>query len=435
MSHGGKQGGRPEGTSAALAPFGVRAFRFQAPADVCMAFALEMENIILGWYILVETKSVVLLTVFAGLQFLGSLVTPYTGMLADRMGRRVLLVGSRMIFAGLALLLALLSVFDALSPLTVFAVALAGGLLKPSELMLRQTFSTDILPPSSLLPALGLGRVTLDAARMFGALAGAALFAWLGFSASYVVVTLLYAGSFALMWAALLGNAGQASASALRRPARGAPEAAAGAVRQSGWRDMRAGLAYVRNTPRLLGIICLVVAINVVAFPLTTGLLPYVAKEVYLLDEIGYGRLVASHAAGSLVGSMLMTFVMRPANAARLMLIVCFCWQVTMVVFALMTQPVAGALVLMVFGAFQSMTMVSLTMAVLGSAAENFRTRVMGVRMLAVYGLPVGLFLSGLLVRQIGFMPAMLIFGAIGISSVVLIGRVWRESLWHGRAA
>jgi MFS family permease len=422
----------PSGAASALAPFRVRAFRFQSVADICMAFALEMENIILGWYILVETKSVVLLTIFAGLQFLGSLVTPYTGMLADRMGRRVLLVGTRMIFTALALLLAVLSFLDALSPVTVFAVALAGGLLKPSELMLRQTFATDILPPSSLLPALGMGRVTLDAARMFGALAGAALFAWLGFSPSYVAVTLLYGGSFALMWAALLGDAGRASAAAMKRP----PSPAAGAParqRQSGWRDMRDGVAYVRNTPRLFGIICLVVAINLCAFPLTTGLLPYVAKEVYLLDEIGYGRLVASHAAGSLVGSLLMTFVMRPANAARLMLMVCFCWQVTMVVFALMTQPVAGAVVLMVFGAFQSMTMVSLTTAVLGAAAPDFRTRVMGVRMLAVYGLPVGLFLSGLLVRQIGFAPAMLIFGAFGIASVVTIGRVWRDSLWNWR--
>ena len=395
-----------------------------------MAFALEMENIILGWYILVETKSVVLLTIFAGLQFVGSLIAPYTGMLADRMGRRVLLYGGRMTFAVLASVLMALSVMDLLTPVAVFIVALAGGLLKPSELMLRQSFATDILPPSSLLPALGLGRVTLDGARMFGALAGAALFAWLGFGASYFVVAVLYAASFALMWTATLGPAGRASVAAMRRPV---PPAAG--PRQSGWRDVRDGLAYVRRTPRLFGIICLVVAINVVAFPLTTGLLPYVAKEVYLLDEIGYGRLVASHAAGSMVGSLLMTFVMRPANAARLMLIVCFCWQVTMVVFALMTHAIAGAVVLMVFGAFQSMTMVSLTTAVLGSAAENFRTRVMGVRMLAVYGLPVGLFISGLLVRQVGFMPAMLTFGVFGIASVLVIGRVWRDALWHGRPA
>src|SRR5262245_38522752 len=37
----------------ALAPFGVRSFRFQWPADLAASWAFEMEGIILGWYVLV----------------------------------------------------------------------------------------------------------------------------------------------------------------------------------------------------------------------------------------------------------------------------------------------------------------------------------------------------------------------------------------------
>ena len=48
--------------SPALAPFGTRSFRYQWPADLCTAWALEMETIILGWYVLVESGSVVQLT-------------------------------------------------------------------------------------------------------------------------------------------------------------------------------------------------------------------------------------------------------------------------------------------------------------------------------------------------------------------------------------
>ena len=50
----------------ALAPFSVRSFRFQWPADLAMSWAYEMENIVLGWYILVETQSVTLLTLLLG---------------------------------------------------------------------------------------------------------------------------------------------------------------------------------------------------------------------------------------------------------------------------------------------------------------------------------------------------------------------------------
>ena len=56
---------------SSLTPFQVRSFRFQWPADLLTSWAFEMEILILGWYILVETNSVFLLTVFGSLQFLG----------------------------------------------------------------------------------------------------------------------------------------------------------------------------------------------------------------------------------------------------------------------------------------------------------------------------------------------------------------------------
>jgi hypothetical protein len=50
----------------------VRSFRFQWPADLCTSFSFEMENLILSWYILVETGSVLMLAIFASLQYIGT---------------------------------------------------------------------------------------------------------------------------------------------------------------------------------------------------------------------------------------------------------------------------------------------------------------------------------------------------------------------------
>ena len=71
-----------------LAPFRVRGYRFQWPADLCASFGFEMENIILGWYILVETGSVLLLTVFAALQYFGTLFAPMAGVVGHRIGNK-----------------------------------------------------------------------------------------------------------------------------------------------------------------------------------------------------------------------------------------------------------------------------------------------------------------------------------------------------------
>ena len=61
---------------SALAPFGIRNYRFQWPADLLTSWAFEMETLILGWYVLAETGSVLLLTLIASLNYTGTLIAP-----------------------------------------------------------------------------------------------------------------------------------------------------------------------------------------------------------------------------------------------------------------------------------------------------------------------------------------------------------------------
>jgi len=71
---------------SALAPFRYRNYRFQWPADLLTSWAFEMETLILGWYVLVETGSVLLLTLFASLSYVGTLIAPLFGVVGDRIG-------------------------------------------------------------------------------------------------------------------------------------------------------------------------------------------------------------------------------------------------------------------------------------------------------------------------------------------------------------
>ena len=91
----------PDGWPA-LAPFRTRSFRYQWPADLGTAWALEMELLILGWYVLVESGSVVLLTLFGALMYAGTLLSPVMGMLGDRFGLRRVLAAMRLSYAALA---------------------------------------------------------------------------------------------------------------------------------------------------------------------------------------------------------------------------------------------------------------------------------------------------------------------------------------------
>ena len=173
---------------SALAPFRIRNYRFQWPADLLTSWAFEMETLILGWYVLVETGSVLLLTVFASLGYIGTLVAPMFGVVGDRIGHRDLLAMMRATYAVLATVLMTLALSGHLTPIFVFVVAALMGIVRPSDLGVRGALVANIMPHDQLIGAISISRTTMDTARITGALSGAGLFAALGMGPAYVAI-------------------------------------------------------------------------------------------------------------------------------------------------------------------------------------------------------------------------------------------------------
>src|SRR6202165_4297389 len=138
----------------ALAPFLVRSFRFQWPADLLTSWAFEMETLILGWYVLVETGSVLLLTLFASLAYVGTLIAPMFGVVGDRIGHRDLLAMMRATYAVLAATLMTLALTGNLSPLYVLVIVAIMGLVRPSDLGVRGALVATIMPHHQLIGAI-----------------------------------------------------------------------------------------------------------------------------------------------------------------------------------------------------------------------------------------------------------------------------------------
>src|SRR5262245_21029699 len=177
---------------SALAPFHIRNYRFQWPADLVTSWAFEMEQIILGWYVLVETGSVLLLTLFASLGYVGTLIAPMFGVVGDRIGHRDLLAMMRAAYALLAATLMTLALTATLTPLYVFIIAILMGLVRPSDLGVRGALVATIMPHDLLIGAISVSRTTMDTARIAGALSGAGLFAALGMGVAYAAIVCLY---------------------------------------------------------------------------------------------------------------------------------------------------------------------------------------------------------------------------------------------------
>jgi MFS family permease len=418
----------------ALAPFQVRSFRFQWPADLLTSWAFEMETLVLGWYVLVETGSVLWLTVFGALGYGGTLLAPMLGVASDRIGHRTVLCAMRAIYTTIAASLTVLAFVGALTPLVVCALAALTGLVRPSDLGLRGVLIAETMPMDRLTAAMGISRTTSDSARVAGALAGAGLFAAFGIAAAYVAITGLY-----LLGALLTLGVAPARAQA-PAPATAAELAMSASMGRSisrsisPWHDLREGIAHVWNTPSLLAVVWLAFLFNLTAFPITNGLLPYVARDLYGIDQTGLGYLVASFAFGALLGSIAVSRYGIAIALPRLMLVAAVAWYVLLLIFAQMQSLPGGIVSLTLAGFMQSLSMVALTVILLRGSETRLRGRIVGVRMLAIYSLPLGLLAAGALIGQIGFDATVTAYAAIGLAFTVLIAVRWRDSLWPLRA-
>jgi predicted MFS family arabinose efflux permease len=369
-----------------LAPFRVRAFRLQWPADLLTSCAFEMETLILGWYVLVETRSVLLLTVFGAVLAVTLMICAFAG---------------------------------AVTPVLVLVIASLIGLVRPSDLGVRLALVADNVPREQLVAAMGISRTTSDCARIGGALTGAGMFAAFGMGPAYAAVAGYYAVGLALTLA--IGS---------KTAARGAEVLAAGTARPSAWGDLREGVTYAWTSPPLQAAMLLAFLVNLTAYPLSNGLLPYVAKEVYLLDQTGLGYLVASFSLGALLGSVAVS--MRGGlMPGRMMLVFAAVWYSMLVVFAQMRVPAAAVVMLMLAGFAQSFCMVLLMVLLLRNTDEKLRGRVMGVRMLAIYSLPLGLLASGVLIERVGYHATATLYAVAGLLFTGLIALKWRADLWR----
>ena len=386
--------------------FSIRSFRFQWTADASSTWAAEMETLILGWYLLVETNSPLLVGVLGALRFGGTLISPIYGVVADRVNRRTMMIALRLVFFATAATIMVLGLARVLGPVHILLLAAVVGLTRTAEHVVRQSLIADTVPGPMLVNAIGLSRTTQDTARIAGALAGAWLLTLLGIGSAYVVVVCFYGVSVLL-------------ALGITTPARRTQR------EESPLQNLKSGLGYMRGEPLILAVMFLAFIVNLTAFPVMNGLMPVVARDTFHLEANGLARFVAISAVGAFVGSIAVATFMRVRSPERVMVAGIVAWHVALLVFARTDSTPFAMFVLACFGLSMSVAMVTMSIVLLGRTSPEYRGRVMGIRSLAVYGLPVGLLLGGFLFERIGPQTTLIINSIAGLVLTAAIVAIW----------
>ena len=393
--------------------FSHRSYRLLWFSDGGSSSAEQIEFVALAWFVLVETDSALWLGVYTALRFTGTLFSPFYGILVDRYDRRNLLLAARGLMLAVAAIIAALAFSGQIQVWHIFALTGVAGMVRAFDNVTRQTLIADLVARRDLSNAIAMTRMGRDATQIAGPVFGGALLEWQGLGWTYAAVVALHLSG------ALL-------ALPLRAPAR-----AIAARGSSAASRLLEGMRYARGNQAILALLLLAFLVNLTGFPLNQGLVPVFARDTLGTDASGLGWLLGAYSAGAFAGSALIAGMAQMRRAGRTMVLGAVGWHAAVAALSQMGWFGASMGVLAIAGITQSFTMVTMSILLLGSTPPEIRGRVMGLRSLAVYGLPLGLLASGWIADTFGIAAALAANGAVGIAAtaaiVAALRGIWGE--------
>ena len=330
-----------------------------------------MQTVAQSFLVLDLTHSGTILGLTTAARFVPMLVFgPAGGLFADRRNKRLILYVTQTLSGLVAAVFAILTGTHVIEVWSVVLLALALGFVNVFDNPARQSFITEMVPAEDLANAVTLNSVAMNLARVFGAALGGVLVATLGLALCFACNALSFAAvlvSLAAMNAALLYPS---------RPVK----------QRKG--QIRAGFAYVRETPGLLIPLLMIALVGMLAweFPVT---LPLMASRVFHGGAGTYGLMTSVMGAGAVVGGLVSAA--RAKLRARSLCVAAMGWGIAITV-AAVAPSLWTELIALAFVGYGSITFNSYAKTTLQLAARpEMRGRVMALWALAWQGsTPIG---------------------------------------------
>jgi MFS family permease len=358
-----------------------------------------MLRFLLGWSAWELTGSSTWVGVVAALMLAPAfLLSPYFGVLSDRINPRYGLIASMVIHAGISLGGAIADASGYYSLPTLLVLALAMGCVTSLHSPMRLALLPLLVGREAMPNAVGLSAMTFNTARVIGPAVGAWLISRFGLPVAWLVAVLMFSGSLLLLLT-------------LRGLGQRAPQA-----RQPIMAQFLSGVRYLRGHWGIRLVFGFTV-INGLLGRTTIELLPAISGSLLQGGSSGLATLTAAAGVGSIVGGLVVS--RQSASPARLLMLVAggiAAGSALLVFVALITglwsMTVLVALVSMVttMGGTGCQTLTQL------SVLEDYRGRVMSLWIVLAMGAPaLGAAVVGVLADTLGFGVVLPAAGSVGL--------------------
>ncbi|MBB3914118.1 MFS transporter [Rhizobium fabae] len=371
-----------------------------AASRVFSSLSFQSVAIAMGWMIYDQTHSALALGLVGFCQFLPMAVLTFVvGHVADRFDRRRIGLACQLIEAVTALVLAVATWQQWLTPAGILAAVTVLGAVVAFERPTMAALLPNIVPASMLQKAVATSTSMMQTALIIGPSLGGLLYG-LNPVAPFAMAAVLFAAasfnviSIRMQWS----------------PAKREPVTLA---------SVFAGVSFIRSRPVMLGTISL--DLFAVLLGGATALLPMFARDILHAGPWGLGLLRAAPAIGALAMSIVLARRPLETNVGRKMLVAVAVFGVATIVFSLSTNIALSVAALLVVGASDTVSVVVRSSLVQLLTPDEMRGRVSAVNSLFIgTSNQLGEFESGMMAAALGPVATGIV-GGLGTIVVVML--------------
>jgi predicted MFS family arabinose efflux permease len=384
--------GKPEFFKRTFQAFSYRDFRLMWAGAFTSTTGTWMQSVAQAWLVLEMTGS--RSAFFLGLLgFLGDLpimlFSLIGGVVADRIDRRKILLGSQYVQMTCAFILTLLVYFKVVHIWHMMILVFVAGTAMSFGGPAYQALVPGLVERKDVPNAVALNSIQFNLARVVGPLCAGLTMAALGASVCFFLNGLSF----------LAVIAGLYMIRATFQPQK---------TTESVLEGIQSGFSFIRKRGSLWQLMVLGFVSTFCGIPLLT-LLPVIAKNTFHLDAKGYSYLLSISGIGSILGALIYAGLAQRKNHGLLALRVQLVFAVMLGIFAVSRFLPLSYICLFFSGMFLITLLASINSLVQLTVTEEMRGRVMSIFMLAFRGgMPVGNLVAGYFASK--FSPSQALF-------------------------
>ena len=358
----------------------------------------------MGWVIYEITGSGALLGAVMGARAIPMiLLTPVSGVAADRYDRRRLLQASQALAAAVSLSFGAALAMGIASTPMLFAFTLLMGSANVMDRPARFTTAFELVPRDLAMKAVALNTIGFSTMRALGPAIAGYLIETFGAAGSFFIQGVLYAASGFMVLAVAF------------------PRRRSAAAGRSALADMLDGLRFAARDPATR----LLLALGALPFfflvPVWGTLYPIYAKDVFAAGPKGLGLLLTAVGAGGLLGGFIANGLARVERQAMMQAM----WVLVMAgaIFGVAASPtLTAALAFSFLGGMAEMAHSASNLAMLQMAAPDaMRGRIAALTMLYPALISIGALVAGPLSDLLGARGASVALAAAAIACIVAL--------------